>query len=96
MGVRHGIGAVANRGLGWFGLELRTLDSRPRFTLGQALARARARHLEVATIIDVGASNGVWSEIALRHWPQAHDLLIEANPVHETALRAYVRQRERR
>jgi FkbM family methyltransferase len=89
--VRHSIGAVTNRGLHRFGLELRTLDAQPRFTLEQALSRARARGVEVATIIDVGASNGVWSEIALKHWPQACDLLIEANPVHETALEVYVR-----
>lgn len=95
MGVRHRIGGVANRGLRWFGLEVRTLDTRPRFTMEQALARVRARRLEVGTIIDVGASNGSWSEIARRHWPQAHDLLIEANPVHEAALRAYVRERKR-
>jgi len=91
MGLRHDMGTVANGALRWFGLELRTVDAQPRFTLEQALSRARARGVGVATIIDVGASNGVWSEIALKHWPQAFDLLIEANPVHESALQLYVR-----
>ena len=51
--VRHNIAAVANRGLCRFGLEIRTLDAAPRFTLAQALSRSRARGVEVATIIDV-------------------------------------------
>ncbi len=51
------------------------------------LARAAARH-EIATIIDVGASDGSWSRVARRHWPAARFLLIEALPYHEPALRA--------
>lgn len=75
--VRHSIDAVANRDLRCVDRELRTLD-RPGFTLEKALPWARARGVEVATIIRDGASNGAWSEFALKHWPQVFDLLIEA------------------
>jgi FkbM family methyltransferase len=35
-----------------------------------------------ATVIDLGASDGRWSEMASEIWPEAKFLLIEANPAH--------------
>ena len=43
----------------------------------------------VPTIIDVGASNGMWTELALVDFPNSQYLLIEANPVHEPALQQF-------
>jgi FkbM family methyltransferase len=52
-----------------------------------ALIRAAATH-SIGGIIDVGASNGSWSAVAERAWPNAQFLLIEALRDHEAALKA--------
>src|SRR5581483_10868751 len=41
------------------------------------------------TVIDIGASTGIWSESLMRHFPSCQYLLIEAQPVHEPALREF-------
>lgn len=46
-----------------------------------AMLQRASKRVQPATIIDVGASNGQWSDMALSIWPQAAALLIEANPV---------------
>jgi FkbM family methyltransferase len=68
--------------------ELPTFDPRRsrEWSMQAAIERA-ARHHPIAGIIDVGASTGSWSVTAKRHWPRARFLLIEAQPVHEAALR---------
>jgi FkbM family methyltransferase len=48
------------------------------FTLDAALGRITKRGLEIATVIDVGASTGCWSALAERYWPYARFHLIEA------------------
>jgi len=53
------------------------------------LRRAAARGIPLRTIIDVGASNGSWSDIAHKYFSDAKYLLIEANSVHEDGLRAF-------
>jgi FkbM family methyltransferase len=52
----------------------------------QSLAR---RLPEVATIIDMGASDGSWSELALEYYPGREVLLIEAQPVHTAGLQGF-------
>lgn len=42
-----------------------------------------------ATIVDVGASDGHWSEIALRVFPAADYVLFEPQPVHSAALDSF-------
>jgi FkbM family methyltransferase len=37
-----------------------------------------ARTTEVSTVIDVGASNGCWTRLALKGWPNAQYFLVEA------------------
>lgn len=59
-----------------------------------ALRREAQRGTCVRTIIDVGASNGVWSRSATRVWPEADVLLVEANPVHERALKSTVSEHD--
>lgn len=61
------------------GLELPTRD---------ALRRAWSRGVEIATIVDVGASDGSWSAMARSVWPGANALLLEANDAHRAALEA--------
>jgi len=56
-------------------------------TLENALARCRHRGHPLKTIIDVGASNGSWSWRAKQFFPHVHCHLIEAQPLHEPALK---------
>jgi FkbM family methyltransferase len=55
----------------------------------RALWRIKRRGLEVHTVIDVGASNGMWSAICEKHLPQSKYLLVEAQEVHRPALQSY-------
>jgi FkbM family methyltransferase len=57
----------------------------------RALQRIAARGLDVASVIDVGASNGMWSAVAMKHYPHARYCLIEAQKIHEPALRDFCR-----
>ncbi|MEW6251235.1 MAG: FkbM family methyltransferase [Planctomycetota bacterium] len=52
------------------------------------LRRAAGHGLDVRSIIDIGASDGRWTALARECWPSARRLLIEAQTVHEPALRA--------
>jgi FkbM family methyltransferase len=54
----------------------------------RALWRVATRDLEIGTVIDVGASDGRWSDVCAKHYPDAHYLLIEAQDPHEEALKA--------
>jgi FkbM family methyltransferase len=57
---------------------------------GAALARITARGIDVGTVVDIGASTGVWSESVMGYFPDARYLLVEAQSVHETALKQFV------
>jgi FkbM family methyltransferase len=54
-----------------------------------ALQRTARRGLSIGTVIDVGASDGRWSEACKLYVPQARYLLIEAQAIHEPALKRY-------
>jgi FkbM family methyltransferase len=58
-------------------------------SLEAALRRASARGLRPKTILDVGASDGRWTQKARRHFPDAGALLVEAQSLHEAPLRRY-------
>ncbi|MBI5623156.1 MAG: FkbM family methyltransferase [Elusimicrobia bacterium] len=58
-------------------------------TLEAALSRRAKAGARVGTVLDIGASDGLWSREALRHFPGAACLLVEANPVHAPALQAF-------
>jgi len=55
---------------------------------GAFRALVRRKHA-FRTVIDIGASNGSWSDALMRHFPDCEYLLVEAQPVHEPALREY-------
>ncbi len=61
-------------------------DAKNQPVFQAALERLAAWAVEVASVIDVGASDGSWSEALMRIYPQAAYLLIEANAVHKAAL----------
>jgi FkbM family methyltransferase len=50
---------------------------------------------DINTIVDVGASDGRWSEGVRACWPNANYLLVEAQDVHRSALAAYASSRPR-
>ena len=76
----------ANKLLRWRDYRYVAKSSLPN--LSNALARWS--HLNVGTVIDIGASNGAWSKSALRRFPKADYLLIEAqSDPHEAGLREF-------
>jgi FkbM family methyltransferase len=62
-------------------------------TLDNALQRLAAHKIEIASLVDVGASNGVWSKAFAHYFPGRHHLLVEANQVHLPALTELCRER---
>jgi len=80
------------RRFGFTIVDRRLVRRGPRFdhlTMEKALQRT-AHHIAVpATIIDVGASNGMWTRIAQAVYPQSRYLLLEANPIHEEDLQVF-------
>ena len=59
-----------------------------------ALRRARARGVEIASIIDIGASDGSWTEMCRRVYPEARAILLDANDGHRASLERYVASRQ--
>src|SRR5690242_6014432 len=52
----------------------------------RALERIVKRGMRIMTVVDVGASNGSWSEVCLKHLPDSEYLLIEAQSCHTKEL----------
>lgn len=55
-------------------------------SMSGALKRLHQQGYPISTNIDIGASDGHWSRLAMEWLPQSHYLLIEAQPFHEPAL----------
>ena len=51
-----------------------------------ALERCFQKGIELGTVIDVGASNGMWSESCMKYYPRASYFLIEAQKEHQFSL----------
>jgi FkbM family methyltransferase len=66
--------------------EIVTLRS---MSTDRALWRVAARGLDIGAVVDVGASNGMWSAVCEKHFPASYYLLIEAHKPHEEALKAF-------
>ena len=60
-------------------------------TQAGAFLRLAKRVPLLGGVIDIGASNGVWSERLMRHFPGAEYLLIEGNPYHKESLAEFCR-----
>lgn len=70
-----------------FGLEIKKINrnitsKKQFFTMQSALERCFERGLNVKSVIDVGASDGRWSEMCLAILPKANYLLVEAQEGH--------------
>ncbi len=75
---------IANAILAPMGLHLMRHDR--AFVMSGLLARARARGVAPATVIDIGASDGIWSLRALSCFPTAKFLLFEPLSERQAAL----------
>jgi FkbM family methyltransferase len=60
-----------------------------KITLEAALKRTLERNVSFNSVIDIGASNGCWSERLRKYYPKAFCLLVEANPYHKLALEKF-------
>lgn len=58
-----------------------------KISLEGALQRCRDRGVRVGTVIDIGASNGMWTEKCVKFFPDAAYFLVEAQSPHEPFLR---------
>jgi FkbM family methyltransferase len=54
--------------------------------LDDALRRLRTHNIEIASLIDIGASDGFWSKAFAYHFPGRHHLLVDANRIHRPKL----------
>jgi FkbM family methyltransferase len=64
--------------------------AQPHFNMRSGLASLQRNGIIPATVLDVGASDGRWSELALRFFPNATYVLFEPQPVHAAALERYL------
>lgn len=84
-----------------FGYQLNKVSSIPEkyieklvdipttFTMDYAIEQCKRRNIEIATVIDVGASDSRWSVECMQHYPNAFYHLIEAQEPHRPALEAF-------
>lgn len=90
MNIRSKLFGLLNKTANQFGYRIVKQSGYNKLASSSALARVLGRNLAINSVIDVGASNGMWSKVAREFLPDAHYLLIDANPIHEEALKAYV------
>jgi FkbM family methyltransferase len=64
------------------------LTTKNKFSMEEGFKRCLSRGLKIATVIDVGASDGRWSERLMKFYPDANYLLIEAQQGHLEGLKA--------
>lgn len=55
----------------------------------RALQRAGIRGINLDTVIDVGASDGRWSQDCMQYFPNANYFLIDANSLHTESLQKF-------
>lgn len=80
-------GKYLNSILRQFGYEIRTFSkNRLDISMQATIARRLKQGLVLNSIIDVGASNGSWSNIVKKYYKNSNYLLIEANGIHENEL----------
>lgn len=63
-----------------------------QFTMDNCIQRCVTRGIKINTVIDIGASNGCWSNMCMKHFPDAKYLLIEAQTAHQNALNLFQNQ----
>lgn len=79
-------------GLGYQIVKTSFTGAAHRLTMEGALGALARKGYAVATVVDIGASDGRWTESALEHFPQARYLLIEAQERHRAELAEFQRR----
>lgn len=77
---------IKNKLYNWFNVSIIKGEY---LTTDMALYRAKERGCNINSIIDVGASNGMWSKMCLEIYPEANYLLIEAQELHRKDLEIF-------
>lgn len=72
----------------------RTVEARPG-TMAGLLKRLHASGEDPKTLIDIGASDGQWSRLAMEWFPRSDYLLVEAQPCHTEALTQFAADMQR-
>ncbi len=54
-----------------------------------AMKACAKRFPDIKTVVDIGASNGMWSDLCMKFYPSVNYLLIEAQQVHKPALEKF-------
>lgn len=90
MSVKRQVGRLLAKIFAGLGYRLVKQSIVSPVALSAALDRVTGRNMTIQSVIDVGASNGMWTKIARQYLPSANYLLIDANPTHEEALKEYV------
>jgi FkbM family methyltransferase len=77
--------------LGQFGLALvRGGRAINRNSMRGAIQSLAKRGTIIDTIVDIGASDGQWTSLAMEFFPKATYLLIEAQPIHQEKLNKFI------
>lgn len=74
------------------GYEVVRTANRRRLDMEGAIQRLSKRNFGISTIIDVGASNGSWSLMCMRHFKNSFYHMIEANSFHKPALDNFIKR----
>lgn len=88
MSIPHVLARSIQRLANAFGYSVARLGA-SHITMEAALRGVVSRNHGIRSVVDVGASDGNWSELAMRQLPDCAYLLVEAQPVHEVRLRAF-------
>ncbi len=91
MSIRTTFARSINAVLGKVGYRIVRASPAPD-SIEAAFSRFSVRPVPINTVIDVGASDGRWSEIIHPFYPDAFYFLVEANPYHEPGLKRYQQQ----
>jgi FkbM family methyltransferase len=91
--MKQGVGLAFRKALRLLGRDVAWQRVSRAFTMEGGLMRTRDRGIQVGSVIDVGASDGRWTRLCMKHFPNAAYLLVEAQPIHEPALRTLASRR---
>jgi len=83
--IKQSIKKVLNKS----GIVLSATDRYSHSSMGESLQWLNSSGFHVTTVLDVGASNGCWSESCMSFFPNAHYILFEPQPTHSDALDSF-------
>jgi hypothetical protein len=79
--------------LRYFGYKIEKITaSDNKLSMSEAIKKVKSNSINVNTFIDVGASNGMWSEQCMQYYPESYYLLIEAQKEHQNELEYFIQK----